>query len=108
MVRSGASTYWLRAALPTSSRPCGSRPTTDGRIGSPSSSENDGLAVANDGDLAVGRPQVDADDGVHEFPAMGPSRSGDEGIAGPRKRKCCKIETTLVHRANAGRIEAVL
>ncbi len=33
MVRSGASTYWLRAALPTSNRPWGSRPTTDGKMG---------------------------------------------------------------------------
>src|SRR5262245_32178235 len=38
MVRSGASTHWLRAALPTSSRPSSARPTNDGRIGSPSSS----------------------------------------------------------------------
>src|SRR3954451_19225041 len=38
MVRSGASTNWFLAARPTRSRPCGSSPTTDGRIGSPSSS----------------------------------------------------------------------
>ena len=37
-VRSGARTYWLRAALPTSSWPWASRPTTEGKIGSPSSS----------------------------------------------------------------------
>src|SRR5437764_11938327 len=36
-VRSGASTHWLRAALPTSSRPSSDRPTNEGRIGSPSS-----------------------------------------------------------------------
>ena len=41
-VRSGASTYWLRAALPTSRWPWGSRPTTDGKIGSPSSSRTTG------------------------------------------------------------------
>src|SRR4051794_2848260 len=42
-VRSGASAHWLRAALPTSSRPSSASPTNEGRIGSPSSSHTTGL-----------------------------------------------------------------
>ena len=42
MVRSGASTYWFRAALPTSKWPWESRPTTEGRMGSPSVSRTIG------------------------------------------------------------------
>ena len=41
-VRSGAITAWLRAALPTKSRPSSARPTTLGRIGSPSTSSTRG------------------------------------------------------------------
>ena len=41
-VRSGASTHWLRAAVPTSSRPSSDSPTTDGRMGSPSSASTRG------------------------------------------------------------------
>src|SRR6516162_2843820 len=42
IVRSGASTHWLRAALPTSRRPSSERPTNEGRIGSPSSAKTCG------------------------------------------------------------------
>ena len=83
MVRSGASTNWFRAGLPTSRRPCGSRPTTEGRIGSPSSSgQDDRPAVADDGDLAVGRPQVDADDRFHgQSSAQSVSQSGSARVS---------------------------
>src|SRR5262249_52424062 len=42
MVRSGATTHWLRAALPTSSLPSSDSPTNEGRIGSPSSAKTCG------------------------------------------------------------------
>ena len=62
IVRSGASTYWLRAALPTSKLPCGSSPTTDGKIGVAVGFEDDRAAIADDRYLAVGCSQVDSDD----------------------------------------------
>ena len=67
IVRSGASTYWLRAALPTSRCPCAIQ-TDDRRQDRVAVLfEDDGPAIADDRDLAVGRSQVDADDrfGVH-------------------------------------------
>ena len=66
-VRSGARTYWLRAALPTSRCPCGIQ-TDDRRQDRVAVLlEDHGPAIANDRDLAVGRSQVDADDrvGIH-------------------------------------------
>src|SRR6516225_5904707 len=45
-VRSGARTHWLRAALPTRSRPSSDRPTNEGRMGSPSSSKTCGWLSA--------------------------------------------------------------
>ena len=35
-VRSGARIHWFRAGVPTSNRPSGSKPTTEGRMASPS------------------------------------------------------------------------
>src|SRR5262245_36517431 len=81
MVRSGASTHWFLAALPTSNRPSSDRPTNDGRIGSPSSAQTCGWPSRTKATslLVVPRsiPTIGSIVASPSLKTAGPSRLGD-------------------------------
>ena len=64
-VRSGARTHWLRAGVPTSKPALRVQADDRRQNGLAVGADHLGPAVANDGDLAVGRSQIDADDRFH-------------------------------------------
>ena len=101
-VRSGASMNWFRAAL-ADEQPA-LRVEADDRgqdrvavlVG-----QHDGLAVADDRHLAVGRPQVDAEDGFHEclsrvYPGRPSLRQSprDEGVTNPGPDRARTVRAT--------------